>query len=274
MSAPYSHERASSNTPSASGTFPALRITRPPRSRARARLWRLVAALAAAVAMLGLVAFVVVGRPVRTEWAQAAAERELRLTLETGERVEHAAYVSQRHPTDYLRETHGVLAGTDRRLLFVGVRPGGPPEARDEPPVFDVRAFAYDTLTTISHSRVFFGRASGVVVRAPGRRESFGVTQAELPRVDAVTAGLDRRSRGQRALAAHEALVQRIIAARPDVREYYVARRGDALISIARTYGITPDSLAHLNALPNERVRIGQRLLVRVYRDLSRPPGM
>ena len=261
-----------SNIPSASGSFPALRIARPGRRRSRVR--RSLAALLAGLTTLAVVAFVVIGRPPAERWARAAADRELRLSLEPGERIESEAYVTQRFIVDYLRETHGVLAATNRRLVFVGVRPGGPPEARDEPPAFDVRAFPYDTLASITRSLVFFGRAAGVVVRGGGQRQSFGVSSDQRPAVESVTASLTRRAQAQRAAAAHEALVQRIIAARPDVREFYVVKRGDALISIARTYNLTPDSLQRLNALPDERVKIGQRLLVRVYRDLSRPPGM
>jgi LysM domain-containing protein len=261
-----------SNIPSASGSFPALKIARPGRRRSRVR--RTLAALLAGLTTLAVVAFVVIGRPPKTSWARAAADRELRLSLEPGERLESKAYVTQRWLVDYERETHGVLAGTDRRLLFIGVRPGGLPEARDEPPAFDVRAFPYDTLTAVRRTRVFFGRAAGIEIRGGGRRESFGVDGDQWNDVDSVSAGLARRAEAQRAAAAHEALVQRIIAARPDVREFYTVKRGDALISIARIYGLTPDSLQRLNGLPDERVKIGQQLLVRVYRDLSRPPGM
>jgi hypothetical protein len=261
-----------SNIPSASGSFPALRIARP--GRRRSRLRRTLAALLAGLTTLALVAFVVIGRPPAARWARTASDRELRLSLDPGERIESEAFVSQRFLLDYLRETHGVLAGTDRRLLFVGVRPGGLPEARDEPPAFDVRSFPYDTITSITRSRVFFGRAAGVIVRGGGRSESFGVDANQWPRVDRVIAGLASRAQALRTAAAHEALVQRIIAARPDVREFYLVKRGDALISIAREHGLTPDSLQRLNALPDEKVKIGQKLLVRVYRDLSRPAGM
>jgi LysM domain len=261
-----------SNIPSASGTFPALRIARPGRRRSRVR--RTLAALRAGLTTLALVAFVVIGRPPAARWARTAADRELRLSLDPGERIESEAFVSQRFLMDYLRETHGVLAGTDRRLLFVGVRPGGLPEASDEPPAFDVRAFPYDTVGSITRSRVFFGRAAGIVVRGGGRRESFGVDADQWPQIDRVTAGLTSRAKAQRRAAAREAEVQRIIAARPDVREFYTVKRGDALISIARDHGLTPDSLQRLNGLPDERVKIGQELLVRVYRDLSRPAGM
>jgi membrane-bound lytic murein transglycosylase D len=44
---------------------------------------------------------------------------------------------------------------------------------------------------------------------------------------------------------------------------YYIVRRGDALFSISRKFDTTPDSLRKWNQLEGDRVKIGQRLLVK-----------
>jgi membrane-bound lytic murein transglycosylase D len=49
------------------------------------------------------------------------------------------------------------------------------------------------------------------------------------------------------------------------VREpiYYTVKRGDALSLIATKFDATADQVRSWNNLPNDRVKIGQRLLVK-----------
>jgi membrane-bound lytic murein transglycosylase D len=44
---------------------------------------------------------------------------------------------------------------------------------------------------------------------------------------------------------------------------YYKVKRGDALFSIARKFDTTPEQIQQWNKLEGDRVKIGQRLLVK-----------
>ena len=44
---------------------------------------------------------------------------------------------------------------------------------------------------------------------------------------------------------------------------YYTVKRGDALFSIARKFDTTPEQLQRWNQLVGDRVKIGQKLLVK-----------
>jgi hypothetical protein len=57
---------------------------------------------------------------------------------------------------------------------------------------------------------------------------------------------------------------------------YYTVKRGDALASIARTFNTTADSLRALNQLPDNRIRIGEKLLVKPFtkEPVKFPDGM
>ena len=98
--------------------------------------------------------------------ARAAAEQELASELEPGESVLGRAYVSQRNWSDNFRESFGVLAATDRRLLYVGLPPApwisrmaeGPPELR-------AQSFAYDAPFVAEARRLFGGLTRGVLVK-------------------------------------------------------------------------------------------------------------
>jgi membrane-bound lytic murein transglycosylase D len=47
---------------------------------------------------------------------------------------------------------------------------------------------------------------------------------------------------------------------------YYTVKRGDALFSIARKFDTTPEQIQQWNQLQGDRVKIGQRLLVKPAR--------
>ena len=53
---------------------------------------------------------------------------------------------------------------------------------------------------------------------------------------------------------------------------YYTVKRGDALFSIARKFDATPDLLRQWNQLEGDRVKIGQRLLVKPGKKPTRSP--
>jgi hypothetical protein len=249
----------------------------PPRTRRSETLprrrWSLLSQLAGwfvsiavAAALGGIIIF---GRPDDVATAQRIADREVRMGLLPGERIERTAHVAQRHVLDYFRRTHGTLAATERRIIFVGVLPRDLVEPATEPPAFDVRTFWYDTVFAARPTRVFFGRAGGVVVGVPGADESFGVTRGDRADAEAVLGVARRPVAAGRPSVARELAAVAEAAARAPLREYHDVKRGETLIGIAEQYGVTPDSIVFLNGLPAPAIKAGQRLLVREWRDTT-----
>lgn len=223
-----------------------------------------------AVALVGaVVALVLFGSPGSARAARRVADREVQMTLETGERVEAVGHVTQRHALDYFRETHGTIAATDRRLIFIGVLPRDFLEPERDLPAFDVQTFPYDTSLAMRGARVFFGRTFGVVVHDSVGNRQFGVTRTEWPRVQQVVHRVNARVLAVRQSVERERQAIAEAAARPPIREYHTVKRGESLIAIARLYTTTPESLLVLNALPDSTIRAGQTLLVREYRDTT-----
>ena len=195
--------------------------------------------------------------------AHQLATQELRARLGSGESEQRTAFVTQRHWWDYFRATHGVLASTDRRVLFVGVTPALSASS-DEPPVFDVKSFPYDTMMAIEGVDVRLSPGRGVRLVAGGRAESFGVAWGEERRLVAVERDARRHDLALRERLRREQRFRDSLAALPPVREYYRVQRGDALDVIARRYGTTTDELRTLNNLEGDRIKTGQELLVKV----------
>jgi LysM repeat protein len=195
--------------------------------------------------------------------AHRLATQELRARLDSGEAVQRTAFVTQRHWWDYYRATHGVLASTDRRVLFVGVTPEFN-SSPDDPPVFDVKSFPYDTLMSIGSVEVRFSPGRGVRVASGGRDERFGVAPGEGRRLLAVARDASRHDLAIRERLRREQRYHDSLAALPPIREYYRVQRGDALDVIARRYGTTADALRSMNNLETDRIKAGQQLLVKV----------
>ena len=222
-----------------------------------------VATIAAVAALIGFALLVFLRRgDVRANRRTAAAEA--RLLLERGERVEREVNVSQRHWYHYFREMHGVLMATDRRLLYVGVEPEALLPSREyEPQAFETHAYAWDTLTTVRRERVFFNTARGAVVGGREGTQVFAVSGAEQDRLADVAAIVDRRAAVVRAQLEREREAR--LAAEVEARKprYHTVRRGEALISIANQYGVTPEQLRAWNQLDGDRIRVGQQLMVK-----------
>ena len=203
--------------------------------------------------------------------ARAIAERELRLnTLGDGERVIRMVSVFQRPWIDYYRATRGLLVLTNRRLLFLGLEPRDLLASGDSPPTFEERDFPVDTLVQLRPGRAFFGIARAIVVDTPEGSYRFGVPSEAWGKASlllhSIAARHDRLyAEGGRAARRREALeVQRRLAAQEAQKpRYYVVRRGDALASVAARWNTTADRLRAMNNLPNNKIRVGQRLLVK-----------
>ncbi|HEX6534726.1 MAG TPA: LysM peptidoglycan-binding domain-containing protein [Gemmatimonadaceae bacterium] len=212
---------------------------------------------------VGAVVLVVFAANVRDRAnAERLALRELRVRLEPGERVLHRVRAAERHWYDLYRATYGVLAATDRRVLYVGVLPELYPTP-DAPRAFDVRSYPYDTLFAIAATSAPFS-AAAVRLSHGGEPRRYGVRAGQRAELGALVREANRRDLVIRETLRLERHYRDSLAALPPNREYYRVHRGDALESIARRYHTTPERLRALNRLADDRIRIGQELLVRV----------
>jgi hypothetical protein len=213
---------------------------------------------------LGAVGYVVFMRSVDLPEARSIAERELRTgTLRFGERVERAAHVYVRRPSDYFRAANGILAATDERLIFIGVAPRGRVETPDAPPVILQQEFVNDTLLELDPARVYLGTSRGVVASRAGREHQYAATGRNWPQLEALADYVNGLHTHQRIAAARERrlreAVDRIVAA----PLHYTVRRGDAISTIADWFGVSVEDLQRWNDIEGTRIRIGERLLVR-----------
>lgn len=237
------------------------------RPRRRSSLQRVLIGLTSGTALLvvgGVLGLATILTPLGARRAaREAADRQLSAELDLGERIVNRAYVSQRRWEDNFRESFGVLAATDRRLLYVGLPPA--PWVRREvlgPPELRVQSVPYDVPFVAGAHRQLLGLARGVEVRTPGGTDAFLVPRGEADRVREIERVVER------ALQARTELQQRDLAARtlppppPPVYGTHLVRPGEALSTIARRYGTSPDVIRQLNRLTADGIRIGQRLRV------------
>ena len=213
--------------------------------------------------------------------ARSIAERELRLnTLGDGERVVRMVSVFKRPWIDYFRATRGVLVLTNRRLLFLGLEPRDLLASGDSPPTFEERDFPVDTLVQLRPGRTFFGIARAVLVDTPEGNYRFGVPSEAWGKASLLLHAVQARHDRLYAEGVHEARrrealeVQRRLAAQEAQKaKYYAVRRGDALSTIATRWNTTPERLRQLNDLPNNKIRVGQRLLVKPETNVTAAAG-
>jgi hypothetical protein len=224
----------------------------------RVGLW-----LVGAVALVAALAFALYANPADAGRARVTARSLLLGTLDPGERVEQRAHAYQRHWWDYYRETHGVLALTDRRVVFVGVPPVNYLIPDDGPAASERREFPLDTLTLIGRGRVFFGTATGVVFSTRAGSETFAVPADSRAAADSILGSLARRQALSRAAASRDRRAQEYAAWLARLPVWHRVERGEALSTLATRYNTTVEQLRQLNALPDDRVRIGQRLIVK-----------
>jgi hypothetical protein len=202
---------------------------------------------------------------------RAIAERELEVnTLQPGEHPIRMVSVFRRPAINYFRATRGLLVLTNQRLLYLGLEPRDLLAAPDLPPTFEERDFPIDTLVRLSAGRTFFGAAKAIVITTPNERLDLGVPSGAWPKANLMIIAMGVRR--DKAVAA--GVVQRQFLAKAEEQrkaaetarkraKYYTVRRGDALGSIATMWNTTPDRLRSWNKLPDNRIRVGQVLMVR-----------
>jgi LysM domain len=225
------------------------------------------ALLGLAVVLVGLVLFgyFFFMRHVDAPKAWAAADRELQGgILHYGEKVERRAEVFMRRPTDYYRGANGLLYATNDRLIFIGVAPGDKFENADAPATILSQEFPNDTLLTMRAGRLYFMTAHGVMVTHPGVPSGkFAALGSQAAALDSLVDYVNMTHDSQRTAAAKERRLRQAVASLINQPLYYTVKRGDALFSIARKFETTPEQIQQWNQLEGDRVKIGQRLLVK-----------
>src|ERR1043166_4454345 len=166
----------------------------------------------------------------------AIADRELRLNvIAPDEHVVSTISVFKREAVDYFRATRGELVLTDRRMVFLGLRPRDMLAPADAPPTFDERDFPLDTLVSVTSGRAMGGLTKGIVVRIPTETMRLGVTSAAWPTAQKLLATME----GRRVTAQAEGVTQESMRKRADADwkkvvaawkkpQVYTVRRGDA----------------------------------------------
>jgi hypothetical protein len=197
--------------------------------------------------------------------AWSAADRELQGgMLHYAEKVERKAKVFMRRPSDYYRSANGMLYATNDRLIFIGVAPASKFESEDAPSVILSQEFPNDTLLVMDARRLYFMTAHGVRVSHPGMpRGEFAAVRGQEANLDSLVDYVSGVHATQRKEAAIERRLRDAVAALIREPIYYTVKRGDALFSIARKFETTPEQIQQWNQLEGDRVKIGQKLLVK-----------
>ena len=247
------------------------------RPQSRSHFKRMSPAARYAVVLVSIAVVIIVAQLVlhsmRTEPrdARMIADRELTVNvLDPGEQVQQAVSVVRRDAVDYFRATHGILALTNKRIVFLGLRPRDMLAPSDAPPSFDQQDFPLDTTVSVGAGRAMAFLSRGVVIRTPDETMRLAVPGAAWPDAQKLVARVTTTRNAAVATAKHQEELRKVADAewkravaawkKP---QYYTARRGDALGSIATMWNTTTEKLQQLNHLPSIGIRVGQTLLVR-----------
>lgn len=199
----------------------------------------------------------------RGAWRLAARELNGGM-LHYGERVEVFAKAFQRRPTDYYRAANGLLVATNDRIIFVGIAPTDKLENEDAPPTILTYDFPNDTLLSMKGERLYFLTAHGVRIKHPaGGEQIFAASRGDAAKLDSLVDHVNRKLDAQRVEAIRERRIRAAVAALVDAPIYYVVKRGDAISSIATRFDTTPEYIKQWNNLPSDKVKIGERLIVK-----------
>lgn len=218
--------------------------------------------VAAAIMIFGYTVFM---RHVDARGAWRSAARELNGgMLHYGERVEKFTKAFQRRPTDYYRASNGLLVATNDRVIFIGIAPSDKLANTDAPPTILQYEFPNDTLLTMKKERLYFLTAHGVRVTHPSTgTQLFAASRGDEAALDSLIDHVNRRLDAQRVEAIRERRIRAAVKALIDEPIYYVVKRGDAISSIASRFDTTPEYIRKWNNLTSDKVRIGDRLIVK-----------
>ena len=229
--------------------------------------------------MIVLISMVVLGytilmRNVDARGAYAAAGRELRGgMLHYGEHVERWAKAFQRRSADYYRAGNGLLVATNDRVMFIGVAPSDNLENEDAPQRIVQYEFPNDTFLTLAPQRLYFLSATGVRISHPGMPSTtIAAARGEEAALDSLITYVSRKLAAQREAARRERKLRADVAALINAPIYYTVKRGDALFSIAARFDATADQIRAWNNIVGDRVRIGDKLIVKPEGPRQPPP--
>jgi hypothetical protein len=181
----------------------------------------------------------------------------------SGERALYTVPVS-RHVWWSPKATPGMLAVTDRRLIFVGLVPSllPPPAADGETPATELYGFWLDSIV-LRDSRSPVSGIHSIALRAPGTRERFAILPKDREAAEQLMTGVARWQSAARAAAAKVIEQQEEAAQLARAPQYHRVKRGDALATLATEYHVPVDSLRRWNHLASNRIRVGDSILVR-----------
>lgn len=206
----------------------------------------------------------------RGAWRSAARELNGGM-LHYGEHVEKYVKAFRRRPTDYYRASNGLFVATSDRVIFIGIAPSDKLENADAPQTILQYEFPNDTLLKMQKCRLYFLTAHGVCVSHPvsGRME-IAASSGDEDGLDSLIDHVNRRLDAQRVEAIRETRIRTAAARFINAPIYYVVKRGDALSSIATRFDTTPENVQKWNNMTGNKVRIGDRLIVKARGP--RPP--
>ncbi len=227
----------------------------------------LVGTLIALVGMIVL-GYTILMRHVDARGAYNAAARELRGgMLHYGEHVERYAKTFQRNPTDYYRAGNGLLVATNDRVMFIGIAPSDNLQSADAPQRIVQYEFPNDTLLTFQPQRLYWLSASGVRISHPGiPSTTIAAQHGDEAALDSLVQYVNGKIAERKEAARRERKLRADVAALINAPIYYTVKRGDALFNIASRFDATPDQIRAWNNIVGDRVKIGQKLVVK-------PPG-
>jgi hypothetical protein len=224
-----------------------------------------------AMAVLGYSLFM---RHVDARGAYSAASRELGGgMLHYGEHVERWAKAFERRPTDYYRASNGLLVATNDRVIFIGIAPTDKLENEDAPQTIIHYEFPNDTLLRLAPQHMYWMTAEGVRISHPGLPSAtIAANRGEERPLRELVAYVSRKLAAEREAARRERKLRADVAALINEPIYYVVKRGDALSLIATRFDATPDQIRTWNNLPGDKVKIGQKLVVKPEGPRQEPP--
>jgi LysM repeat protein len=199
------------------------------------------------------------------EGAARIANREIEYLLEPGETIERRAPVMQRHWYDYFRVTHGIMAATDRRLLYVGVPPEEILPREPEPLELEQSSYPYDRPIFMHKTRVFLGTLPGVALDVPGDPRTIAVSNRQRAKLDSVLAIVTRRQSTLRSADERERQSALEAAVRKRQPVFHTVQRGEALELIAKEFGVSVDDLRAWNGIVGNTIRVGASVLVKPW---------
>jgi hypothetical protein len=156
-----------------------------------------------------------------------------------------------------------VLAATDRRLLYVGTPPEPVFRREEEPAELEEASWRYEQPIDVHRERMFLGTLEGLVLSADSVRERFAVAAHDVARLDTVLAVITRRRAEMRAIQEAERRALEVAAEASRRPVTHVTREGESLVLLAARYGTSVDSLRAWNSLASDRIKVGQRILVK-----------